>query len=525
MNQQVELFSFNASNLGKELTKTPDMTDNVHLMAEGAIQQSDDLEETIREQAMRLSMLNEKHERELGLMKEEQKKYYEGLQASRDERKQLENQIGQIKKEIAMQRTNTNGRLNLSKNDIDTIVEAKLAQERKEIKDLIQQGILDELKRISLGQPDRIASLAITFEQIQNCLPRIITDETNPILSNCTLSIRANDARSMIVKPIMSTDSLESKYKAIVALQRQLIFKYVKYTEWANYLSPLVSPEMQETRNFPAIVTTNRWNQIIIKLFSTHNIKQERMNTIDMMLAERPPSGTNIKTWLTNFVTRIREATILHYLESVIMRVAKILTSLDILFDSERLYNSKDYDDLLDCIKAIAMQQRYLNAEEQTDYERNDINLGIENFYGVDESTENSRQLNYSNKKFIPPRNNQPHKTYNQWRKNPNQVVNQDQNSKHQVFPHNKKYWCKDCICDSCKVHIKRFEDWKKSNRTNKPIYQLVSRNAPAIFLEYIEYVESPQLFKVDSQQIQRLREELKMYEDLHLLSGESDEM
>ncbi|GMF08984.1 unnamed protein product [[Candida] boidinii] len=329
----------------------------------------------------------------------------------------------------------------------------------------------------------------------------------------------------MIVKPIMSTDSLESKYKAIVALQRQLIFKYVKYTEWANYLSPLVSPEMQETRNFPAIVTTNRWNQIIIKLFSTHNIKQERMNTIDMMLAERPPSGTNIKTWLTNFVTRIREATILHYLESVIMRVAKILTSLDILFDSERLYNSKDYDDLLDCIKAIAMQQRYLNAEEQTDYERNDINLGIENFYGVDESTENSRQLNYSNKKFIPPRNNQPHKTYNQWRKNPNQVVNQDQNSKHQVFPHNKKYWCKDCICDSCKVHIKRFEDWKKSNRTNKPIYQLVSRNAPAIFLEYIEYVESPQLFKVDSQQIQRLREELKMYEDLHLLSGESDEM
>ncbi|OWB87000.1 hypothetical protein B5S33_g5738 [[Candida] boidinii] len=527
MNQQFGLLSCNVSKLQ---TKTQDEIDNVDVITEGAIRQSDDLGEKLREQEMKVCRMKEEYEL--------------GLQASKEERKQLENQINQIKKEIFFQRNNTSSTPDLIKKDSDATrdanleyhlvakrvadLEEKLTKQKQEIDESIRRGILEERKRISLGDTDMIASLTNTFEQIRECLPYIIMDETHPALVNCTLGIRATDAKSMLIKPIRSTDSLESKYKSIVSLQRQLIFKYVKYTEWASYLIPLISSQMQETGDFPATVTTNRWNQIIIKLLSTHNIKQERWDTIEIMLAETPPAGTNVKTWLTNFVVRIREARTADNLQLVIRRVHKILASFGIVFDNERLYSSTNYDKLLNYIKFIAMKQVYLNEDQQISSEDKDIMLGIESFYDADGSNENLKHLNYANKKFITQGNNQSHKTYNQGTRKPNNfVIPHNKNRNHGgPFPHNKKYWCYNCTCDSCKEHIKRFDNWKKSNRPNKRIYQVVSNmNTPDVFYEYLEEAESTELFSVDSATIQMLRQELEVYEDLYKLSPGSDEL
>ncbi|OWB81326.1 hypothetical protein B5S32_g5741 [[Candida] boidinii] len=264
----------------------------------------------------------------------------------------------------------------------------------------------------------------------------------------------------------------------------------------------LVGRTISADLDFPSEVTTDNWLRMLLKLFKRHDVRQERVDHVYAMLQQRPSKDDDLTGWLDLFVTQVQHAGSGNHLITTRQAVRDILTEQGVHFNGRLLSKTKT----LAAVKRFVENLNLPNKKPKTtvkDQEASEIEMAMNGFY----DNENSKQLNYTNKKFVKKTGEKPQ------------------------YEHNHRYWCMNCQCQSCQNHKKRFDKWrtKKHDKNNhnpdkhKRIYRIVKDNEN--FFEYTgEDEEQKNLLAINQEMVQQRRQHVAYLNDLYGSSDEEDD-
>ncbi|OWB70291.1 hypothetical protein B5S30_g5799 [[Candida] boidinii] len=234
------------------------------------------------------------------------------------------------------------------------------------------------------------------LEAIKECLPLLILEEDEDLAAQCKNAFRGSDTKGIKVEPLSSSATLEQKYKAIVTLQIQLQFKYIKFSKWGIFLSMLVGRTVNADLKFPSTVTTDKWLKMLLILLKRHDVRQERIDHVYAMLQQRPTKSDDLTGWLELFVKQVEQAGSGDHSIPTKQAVRDILTEQGALFNGRLLSKTKSLEQIILFVEDLNLPNKKPKPKIQ-DQEANEIAMEVNEFY----DNYNSKHLNYTNKKFI----------------------------------------------------------------------------------------------------------------------------
>lgn len=228
----------------------------------------------------------------------------------------------------------------------------------KKIRDIVVKAIAEERELADSYERREIECYTQLMKDVKECLPLLILEEDETLAAKCTNTFRGSDTEGMKVRPLGTFATLEQKCMTIVALQDQLEYKCIKFSEWGIVLSMLVGRTISADFDFPSEITTDNWLRMLLKLFEPHDVRQERIDHIYAMLQQRPTKGDDLTAWLNLFITQVQLAGSGNHLIATKQAVRDILEEQNAPFNGRQLSMTANLAEMKLFVKSLNLPNK-----------------------------------------------------------------------------------------------------------------------------------------------------------------------
>ncbi|GMF15306.1 unnamed protein product [[Candida] boidinii] len=228
----------------------------------------------------------------------------------------------------------------------------------KKIRDIVVKAIAEERELADSYERREIEYYTQLMKDVKECLPLLILEEDETLAAKCTNTFRVSDTEGMKVRPLGTFATLEQKYMTIVALQDQLKYKCIKFSEWGIFLSMLVGRTISADFDFPSEITTDNWLRMLLKLFEPHDVRQERIDHIYAMLQQRPTKDQDLTAWLNLFITQVQLAGSGNHLIATKQAVRDILEEQNAPFNGRQLSMTANLAEMKLFVKSLNLPNK-----------------------------------------------------------------------------------------------------------------------------------------------------------------------
>ncbi|OWB68202.1 hypothetical protein B5S30_g3577 [[Candida] boidinii] len=228
----------------------------------------------------------------------------------------------------------------------------------KKIRDIVVKAIAEERELADSYERREIECYTQLMKDVKECLPLLILEEDETLAAKCTNTFRVSDTEGMKVRPLGTFATLEQKYTTIVALQDQLKYKCIKFSEWGIFLSMLVGRTISADFDFPSEITTDNWLRMLLKLFEPHDVRQERIDHIYAMLQQRPTKDQDLTAWLNLFITQVQLAGSGNHLIATKQAVRDILEEQNAPFNGRQLSMTANLAEMKLFVKSLNLPNK-----------------------------------------------------------------------------------------------------------------------------------------------------------------------